>query len=117
MQGEHLYNYYEQAVLPQFGLNTPPYEWLESRRIAGDEIVHIFRVGEQKYTLLFEDYAGSALSGDYVREHIIDSSGSFDFVEPTSQSSMPPSYDGFKLAAPSRYCENVTGIFTLILHK
>lgn len=114
MEQDSLYNFYEHAVLPQFGINDPSIVWRGSRRVEGDEFAHSFQSQGQDYILFFEDYADGPLSEAYIEKNLLPSGATFNFIEPTSHSNIPPSYDGFRLAAPSQYCENVTGVFTLL---
>lgn len=114
MKQDSLYNFYEHAVLPQFGIQDEKITWSGSHRAGGDEFVHYFMQGVIEYALVFEDHVGLGKNEDFIREHVLDNHSGYEIVEPQSQTSDMPSYDGFRLPAPSRYCENVTGNFTLI---
>jgi len=108
-----IYGFYENAVLPQFGIHNEPITWEGSQDLA-DEAIHYFRIGKQPYALIFEDAGGLGQNEDFIREYVAIRSPKFTFVEPTSQTNNSPSYDGFHLPVPCRYCFNVTGTFTLL---
>jgi hypothetical protein len=113
MDGPSLYQFYEKAVLPQFGLKDAQIEWQNSQNIV-DEAVHYFQIGQQAYALIFEDYDGVGRSAAFIQEHVAIRSPKYSFVGPIAQATNPPSYDGFSLPAPFQYCFNVTGTFTLL---
>lgn len=113
MQGSALYEFYEKAVLPQFGITEAAVGWKGSQDIV-DESVHYFQIGEQSYALIFEDYDGVGRDPVFIREHVAVRSPKFSFVDPVAEATNPPSYDGFSLPAPFQYCFNVTGTFTLL---
>jgi hypothetical protein len=114
MEKNSLYNYYQHAVLPQFGIKDTEVNWTNSRRVEADEFVHYFFASSDAFALIFEDYDGLGRNDSFIREHILDDYKGYEFVEPHSATDSAPTYDGFRLPAPSQYCENVTGNFTLL---
>jgi len=106
--------FYKYAILPRFGIYGESIEWGDSRRIDGDEIVHPFTIGGESYILLFEDYVDSGRTAEYIDGFILPSGTKFKFVEPIVHTGLSPSYDSRQLTAQARYCENITGIFTLL---
>jgi hypothetical protein len=114
MQGKSLYDFYEHAVLPQFGVAAVGISWSGSQNTGPDESVHYFSVGGSDFALIFEDYDGLGRNDAYIRENVLEHHVDYEFVNPASNSGCLPSYDGFRLPAPSKYCKNVTGNFTLI---
>ena len=114
MHDKSLYDFYECTVLPQFGLKNVAITWSGSQQTGPDEFAHYFKLNKIDYALIFEDYDGSGRDDDYIRENVLERHTDYEFVEPTSDTGSSPTYDGFHLPAPSMYCENVTGSFTLI---
>jgi hypothetical protein len=117
MNGKSLYNFYEYAVLPQFGVKNTIITWNGSQQTGPDESVHYFSVNNTSYALIFEDAGGLGQNDDYIHENVLEQHSSYSFVQPIAATSSAPSYDGFHLPAPYQYCENVTGSFTLLLLK
>jgi len=108
-----IYDFYEHAVLPQFGYKNRQTVWTESYRIEADEFAHAVDIDSVPHILIWEDYQGLGSNVDFLKDHVTNGA-SFEFIEPLSQTGAFPSYDGFRLPTPSQYCENVTGTFTLI---
>lgn len=114
--GEHeLHTFYTYAVLPQFGIENTDIRWEAGEiLIPGDEAIHRFSTYESSYALMFEDCGGIGLSESFVRDAILSGDQRFEFVPPLSSTESSPSYDGFHLPVPSKYCPNITGSYTLI---
>ena len=114
MSEDTLYTFYSYAVLPQFGIIDARVEWHSSEYMDGDEAVHFFGVDEQSYALIYEDYEGLGNNESFIRNNVLKEGQSFVFVEPESATAISPSYDGFRLPAPSQYSPNITGSYTLV---
>lgn len=114
MHEDSLHDFYKYAVLPQFGIKNVPIIWQGSHDTGPDETAHYFKLKEQDYVLIFEDYDGNGRNDAYIKDNVLEYSSLYEFIKPTSQTSNSPSYNGFKLPAPSMYCSGVTGTFTLI---
>lgn len=109
--------FYEAAVLPQFGIEPEAkLIWEASRRMGPDELAFRFNILGQRYILIFEDYFGLGQSPDFIEETLGLRPSMYEFVEPISAESKSnrPSYVGFALPVPYKYCEGVTGTFTLL---
>ena len=113
MHGEPLYSFYENVLLPQFGILNAPINWKRSEDVGPDETVHYFSIDADDYALIFEDYDGLGRMAAFVKENVDLKADSFEYVVPTSHSNVSPSYS-IKFPTPYRYCVNVTGTFTLI---
>jgi hypothetical protein len=105
--------FYEQAVLPQFGIKDAQIVWHEQRTLGGDEAAFFFNVEDHGYVLIFEDHGGLGKNKTFIQEKVLEGQD-FVYVQPIAQTNAGPSYDGFNLPAPSQYCPLVTGMFTLI---
>jgi hypothetical protein len=105
--------FYSKAVLPQFGIKTLDVVWGERRVLGPDESAWPFRIWDTQYILIYEDYQGLGNKRDYVKEKVV-GSDKFEYVEPTSKTSAPPSYNFFHLPAPYKYVRDITGTFTLV---
>ncbi|HKX72938.1 MAG TPA: hypothetical protein VJM32_02915 [Candidatus Saccharimonadales bacterium] len=116
MADEHLQSFYTSAVLPQFGIEDDAITWEASRELGPDELTFRFKSEGQTYVLIFEDYFGLGRSEDFIKEHLDFSKGEYEFMPPLSAEDKDrlPSYVGFKLPVPFKYCEGVTGTFTLL---
>jgi hypothetical protein len=110
---EVLHSFYTHAVLPQFGFRDQTISWSESRRLEADEFAHFLAIDGIAHVLVWEDYEGAGSNADFIKQHITNGAD-FEFIQPTSHTSIAPSYDGFRLPTPSQYCENIIGSFTLI---
>jgi len=113
MNGKSLYDFYENVLLPQFGIKNVDIEWVSSEDIGPDETVHYFSTESEEYALIFEDFGGLGSSEEFVKENVKLKRGGFEYVIPTSYSDFSPSYPN-KFATPYQYCANVTGMFTLV---
>ena len=113
MNGKSLYNFYENVLLPQFGIRDTQIEWNSSEDVGPDEVVHYFSANSEDYALIFEDYDGLGRTETFVIENVKLKSDDFEYVSPTSHSDVPPSYP-VKFPPPYQYCVNVTGTFTLV---
>lgn len=114
MREESLYDFYEHVVLPQFGFKDLALNWDGSQRTGPDEMAHYFAVDGTDYALIFEDAGGLGQNDAYIRQYVLEHHSSYSFVKPIAASGSSPSYDGLQLPAPCQYCENITGIFTLL---
>lgn len=114
MDDASLHNFYKYTILPQFGISSESIEWGDSKRIEGDEFIHPFVIGSTSYILLFEDYVDSGCTTEYINGYILPPGAKFKFVEPIAHTILSPSYDSRQLTAQARYCENITGVFTLL---
>lgn len=114
MKDKSLHDFYQHTVLPQFSIKSVSIVWTGCQQTGPDEFAHYFKLNTVDYALIFEDYDGLGRNDDYIREHVLEHHASYAFVNPTSDTSKFPTYDGFRLPAPSQYCENVTGNFTLL---
>lgn len=117
MNGKSLYDFYEQVVLPQFGIKNTDIIWSGSQQTGPDESVHYFSIDNTNYGLIFEDAGGLGQNDEYIRENVLEQRSSYIFIQPIAATNSAPSYDGLHLPAPYQYCENVTGSFTLISMK
>ena len=113
MQGKSLYEFYEKVLLPQFGIENVSIEWSNSDDVGPDETVHYFSTNTADYALIFEDYGGFGRDEKFVKENVKLKTDSFEYVHPTSHTDYAPSYP-VKFPVPSKYCVNVTGMFTLV---
>lgn len=111
---ETLHTFYTYAVLPQFGIKDCDITWQPAEVVGGDESLHRFSALDRSYALIFEDHQGVGNNEDFIREKLTGEEKPFELVEPISQTAISPSYDGFRLPAPSQYCPNITGTFTLV---
>src|SRR2546428_189792 len=82
MEGKSLYDFYERAVLPQFGIEDTVV-WHRSESVGRDEVAHNFSVGKQWYILIFEDYGGLGKDPFYIEQHV--TTEKYRFVEPVSK--------------------------------
>lgn len=92
--------FYTHAVLPQFGHKERRIVWTESRRIEGDEFAHYLDVDSIPYVLIWEGCEGLGRNQEFLENHVT-KGAAFELVEPVSQTPVAPSYDGFRLPAPS----------------
>jgi hypothetical protein len=107
--------FYAQAVLPQFGIKDADVVWGEQRRLGGDEAAFFFRLDSDAYVLVYEDHGGLGKNENFIRDQVFGGDEKqFEFVQPIAQTSSSPSYDGFKLPAPSQYAPMITGVYTLV---
>lgn len=113
LEGKHLYAFYEAVILPQFTDFDDEITWNGSQDTGPDETAHYFKHGKDEYALIFEDYDGHGRSDEYIREHVLEHHTTYEFINPCSETSRPPSYF-LVLPTPYRYCPNVTGAFTLL---
>jgi hypothetical protein len=111
---EALHAFYAHAVLPQFGLHRHDIAWQPAQELDGDESLHRFSTDERSFALIFEDHQGLGNNEAFIKNTALDDGASFRFIAPISETSISPSYDGFRLPAPSQHCHNATGTFTLI---
>jgi hypothetical protein len=107
------HTFYEQAVLPQFGIRDAEIIWHDRRTLGGDEVAFLFAVDGQEYALIFEDYGGLGKNKAFIQDKLLEG-GDFEYVQPIAKTNAGPSYDGFKLPTPSQYCQWITGMYTLI---
>jgi hypothetical protein len=116
MTDEQLESFYASAVLPQFGIEDNAIAWEASRELGPDELAFRFKSEGQTYVLIFEDYFGLGRSEGFIKEHLGFNKGEYEFMPPLSseEEDQLPSYVGFKLPVPFKYCEGVTGTFTLL---
>lgn len=113
MDGKSLYDFYEKLLLPQFGIKDMQVEWNSSEDVGPDEVVHYFSANSEDYALVFEDYDGLGRTEAFVKENVKLKSDTFEYVNPSSHTDVPPSYQ-IKFPTPYQYCVNVTGTFTLV---
>ena len=109
-----LYDFYTHAVLPQFGITDATVIWQDTEQLGPDEFLYRFRIDNERYALVYEDYDGLGRADAFIREKVVHEGQDYQFVQPVSQSNTNPSYDGFKLRPPSQYIEGITGTLTLI---
>lgn len=114
MDSTSLHNFYKYALLPRFGIHSDSIQWGEAKRIDGDEIIHPFTIEDTSYVLLFEDYADTGRTKEYIDGFVLPPGTKFTFIEPVTSSAMTPSYNSRQLTGPVKYRENITGIFTLM---
>jgi hypothetical protein len=114
MKDTSLHDFYQHAVLPQFGIRDTAISWTITRRTEGDDGIYYFISDGISHALIFEDYDGLGRTDGFIRDEVLNDYADYEFIKPTSQSYHSPSYDGFRLEAPSRYCPDVTGTFTLV---
>jgi len=111
---QSLHTFYAYAVLPQFGIKDCDIEWQAAEALGGDESLHRFSSEQRSYALIFEDYEGLGSNEAFIKDRLLGDKESYEFVLPISETSISPSYNGLGLPAPSQYCDNVTGTFTLV---
>lgn len=112
MSEEALQEFYKYVLLPQFGLENVNIVWQQHEAIEpADDHAHYFAIGEEQYVLLFKDY-GEFSDGE-IKEVVKLPNGTFNYINPTSQTDHPPAYS-FSLPAPYKYASNITGSFTLL---
>lgn len=109
------HDFYEAAVLPQFGINDFEIEWGEPERLGPDENCVRFWIEGCAYILISEDYKDLGSSPFYIKNHLGLAENEYEFVWPTSYSETAPSFSGFKPTfTPYRYVRGVTDTFTLL---
>lgn len=113
MNGKAVYKFYERVLLPQFGIKDVLIEWKGSDDVGPDEMVHYFSTSASAYALVFEDYDGLGRMESFIRENVKLRGDNFEYVLPVSYSDFSPSYP-IKFPTPYQYCDNVTGMFTLV---
>jgi hypothetical protein len=104
---------YNKVVLPQFGMRGTEVVWGRRKALGPDESAWPFRIWDSHYVLVYEDYQGLGSNEQYVKDHVT-SARPFEFVLPTSKTTISPSYDGLHFPVPYQYVKDITGTFTLI---
>lgn len=113
MDGKSLYDFYEKALLPQFGIKDQQIVWKGSSVAGPDEEVHYFAVASDEYALIFEDAGGLGSNEAFVKEVVDLPNGKFEYIKPISHSDYSLSYP-ITFPVPYDYCYNITGMFTLV---
>lgn len=113
MKPEHLFAFYEYALLPQFGIENQDISWHGSSTLGPDESAHHFSVANYEYILIFEDYDGLGRSPKFISETLALPEGQYIFVTPKAYTDTPPSLH-FAFDTPFKYAPDITGTFTLI---
>lgn len=112
---DYLRVFYQDAVLPQFGVDMGQIAWGHIETTGPDEFYYRFWIEECEYILMFEDYEGWGRSASYIESELGLRVGEYEFVPPVSATGVAPSYDGFRrMPAPYQYIEGITGTFTLL---
>lgn len=110
-----LYAFYAYAVLPQFGIEEIEIHWETTEALDDDDVsIHRFNTDQGSYALIFEDYDGFGRNESCIKDYILSDDQRFEFILPLSATESSPSYDGFHLPPPSKYCADITGTYTLI---
>ena len=118
MDQQALHQFYEYALLPQFGFTRGPgFIWHKSVKIGPDETAHHFSRtnadGTDDYVLIYEDFQGLGRVEAYVREHVELRGRDFEYIPAMSPPDISPSLR-LDVPTPSQYAPNVLGTFTLI---
>lgn len=109
-----LHKIYTYLILPQFGINNCDITWQPAEILGPDESLHHFYTLNRSFALIFEDYQGLGSNERFIADKVLKSDQPCKLVVPISTTTISPFYDGLRLPAPSQYCKNVTGSFTLI---
>lgn len=112
---QSLHVFYTYAVLPQFGINRTDVLWNTCERLEGGESLHNFEAHGRDYTLIYEDYDGLGRNKAFVQDCVVGVGQTYELVSPVAESTTAPSFDGFRLRAPSQHSPNITGTFTLVM--
>lgn len=94
-----LEQFYEQQVLPHYGIAVEKVQWISHDKIGLDTFAHYFRYNDIPYTLVFEDFPGEA--------HFI-AEDSDEVVTTKGERTVH-----FPIPVDGRYVENKTGYFSL----
>lgn len=114
MDEKALHVFYTYAILPQFGLQACDVMWHPGEPLGPDESLHRFSANKRSYGLIFEDNEGLGYTDAFIRDTILFNNEPYDFIPPLAETSISPSYNGFRLPTPFQYCAQVTGTFTLV---
>lgn len=113
MKPEHLYAFYEYALLPQFGIESEDVGWQRSVEIGPDETAYYFSTSAHHFILIFEDYDGLGRDAGYIEETLGLKDEEYSLVQPKAGSAATPSIR-FSLQTPYKYAPGITGTFTLL---
>lgn len=77
-------DFYEAAVLPQFGINDFAIQWGESERLGPNENCVRFWIEGCEYILISEDYRDLGSSPFYIKNYLGLADHEYEFVWPMS---------------------------------
>ena len=120
MESSALHQFFEYAILPQFGISNQKIEWKIDERIGyDDDDAHYFNIDHGNYAdehvLIFRDY------GDFSSYEVIQKirlpRQSFTYIDPLHDQGYKEKFPHTFVFMPDvtfLYVPNVTGYFTLI---
>ncbi len=111
MNDKFLEDFYEYAVLPEFGIErTEDVIWSKHERLGPDDFAHYFSVNKWDYVLIFRDY--DVFTDKELKSLIKIEYRHLNYIETISGTSKLHS-DSI-LPKQNKYTENITGTFVLL---